>query len=86
MAELVYLLCAVTCLGCAFLLVRSYMTNRTPLLLYSSLCFIGLSLNNILLFVDVVLIPTQVDLAIPRALTSVIAILLLLHGLIKETR
>ena len=50
---IVYGLCVVTSALCAVLLLRGYAQSRVPLLLWSVLCFIGLTLNNVLLFVDV---------------------------------
>lgn len=81
MAEIVYLCCALASLLCAILLIRSYRANRTPLLLWSSLCFVGLALNNALLFVDLVVALT-IDLSLYRTLTALAALLLLLFGLI----
>jgi hypothetical protein len=82
MAELVYLSCALASLLCAILLIRSYLASRTQLLLWSSLCFAGLTLNNFLLFVDLVMVPTAVDLSLYRGLVAVASLLLLLFGLI----
>ena len=85
MAIVVYSLCAVTSLVCAGLLLRSYLRNRTQLLFWSSLCFLGLAVNNILLFIDLVLVPA-VDLSMYRALSALLAMALLLFGLIwKES-
>jgi hydrogenase/urease accessory protein HupE len=81
MGEAVYLLCALTSLGCAFLLVRSYRQNRTKLLLWSSVCFVGLAINNALLFIDLVAVPS-VDLSFLRATTGLAAVIALLVGLI----
>jgi hypothetical protein len=81
MAELVYLCCALASTLCAVLLVRSYLANRTQLLLWSSLCFAGLALSNALLFIDLAVAPT-VDLSVYRALVALVALLLLLFGLI----
>ena len=81
MAEFVYISCALTSLLCAALLIRSYRASRTQLLLWSSLCFAGLTLNNALLYVDLALV-TGVDLSLHRALVALVALLLLLFGLI----
>jgi hydrogenase/urease accessory protein HupE len=81
MGEAVYLLCALTSLGCAFLLVRSYWQSRTKLLLWSSVCFVGLAINNALLFIDLVAVPS-VDLSFLRATTGLAAVIALLVGLI----
>jgi Family of unknown function (DUF5985) len=85
MATAVYVLCILTSLGCAVLLVRGWRTSRVRLLLWSALCFIGLALNNILLFVDVRVFP-ETDLSVVRSLPALAGILLLLYGLIWETR
>lgn len=82
MAETVYLLCALTSMVCAGLLIRSYRLNRTPLLLWSSLCFVGLALNNALLFVDLVLFVHEVELAIVRSVIGLVSLLILIFGLI----
>jgi hypothetical protein len=58
-AEAVYLLCALTSAACACLLFRAYLANRTPLSFWSSVAFLGLTLNNVLLFVDLVMVPTS---------------------------
>lgn len=81
MALIVYSLCAITSLCCAALLLRSYLANQTPILFWSSLCFLGLAVNNILLFIDLVVVPT-IDLSVYRAFCSLVAISVLLFGLI----
>lgn len=85
MPELVYVLCALTSVLCAGLLLRSYRANRSRLLLWSTLCFIGLALNNILLFVDLVIVP-ELDMSLVRAGASLVALVLLTIGLIWESR
>ena len=85
MAETVYILCALTSLFCAVLLFRSYRRQRTRLLMWSTLCFVGLAINNILLFVDVVLVP-DVDLRFLRSGSALVALSLLTIGLIWESR
>lgn len=84
MAEAVYIVGTLTSLVCAILLLRVYFQSRTGLLLWSSLCFIGLALNNILLLIDLYLVPS-VDLAILRSATALGALLLLLFGLLWNT-
>ena len=81
----VYLLCAVTSLCCLALLTRSYLRTRNRLLLWSSLSFIGFAANNLLVFVDVILLPIEVDLLPLRNLTSLAAVGVLLYGFIWET-
>jgi hypothetical protein len=86
MAELVYLLCALTSAACAGLLVRSYRASRSRILLWSSLCFAGLGCTNVLLFVDLVMLPSQVDLAVLRASVTLASMLILVFGLVWDSR
>lgn len=86
MPELVYVLCALTSVLCAGLLLRSYWRNKSRLLLWSTLCFVGLALNNILLFVDLVVVPYAVDLRLFRSGSAIVGLALLTIGLIWESR
>jgi hypothetical protein len=86
MAEAVYLLCALTSILCAVLLARSYRRQKSRLLMWSTLCFAGLAVNNILLFVDLVLTSQEVDLSLMRSGTAFVSVLLLLIGLVWEDR
>ena len=85
MATLVYALCALTSLACAVLLLRGYARNRVRLLLWSGLCFVGLALNNIILLVDMRVVP-GIDLSVWRTLPALAGIVILLYGLVWETR
>jgi len=83
MATAVYLLCFVTSACCGWLLVRSYLRNRTALLLWTAICFVLLALNNFLVVADLVFLP-DVDLRGPRLVASLIALATLLYGFIWE--
>lgn len=85
MAEIVYLLCALTSLGVAFVLLRSYLRHRTRLLFWSSVCFVGMFLNNLILYIDLVATPPTVDLSLLRAASAAFSGLVLLYGLIWES-
>ena len=82
--SLLYLLALLTSLGCTVLLFRAYAATTRRLLLWSALCFVGLSVNNVLLFVDLVVLPTQVDLGPYRLLSALSGLLFLLYGFIWE--
>jgi hypothetical protein len=84
-AGAVYTLCTLTCILCAVLLLRSYSKKRVRLLLWGGLCFAGLAVHNLLLFVDLAVL-TEIDLSIPRELTALASVSLLLYGLIWDTR
>jgi hypothetical protein len=84
MAEAIYLLCAVTSLVAAVLLLRQYRARRTPLLLWSCIAFFGLAANNLLVFADFAL-PISADLALARTIAGASAMLVLLYGLIWES-
>ena len=83
MAKVIYALCTLTSLACAWLLLRGFMYKRYRLLLWSGLCFVGLSVNNILVVLDKVVLPS-VDLLTWRLMSGLVAVLLLLYGLIWE--
>ena len=83
-ANLVYALCAVTCAVCAGLLARGYIRSRARLLLWSTLCFVALTANNVLLVVDRVLLEDETDLYNLRLVTAVIAVAVLVYGLIWD--
>jgi len=84
LAHIVYLLCLATSLVCMLLLWRGYLRSRTSLLLWSALCFVGLALNNLLLFLDVVIFPVEVDLLPYRLATLLGGIALLIYGFVWE--
>jgi Family of unknown function (DUF5985) len=84
MAGSVYILGTLIALACAVLLLRGYLRGRHKLLLWSSLCFFGLSISNFLLFLDLIVFPIQIDLYPLRLATAAVAMLLLLYGLIWE--
>lgn len=84
-AIIVYVLCALTSGLCAVLLLRGYAKSRARLLLWSGLCFAGLALNNLLLVIDVRVVP-ELDLSLWRTIPALIGISLLVYGLIWETR
>ena len=81
MASVIYTLCALTALLCAVLLLQAYTRSRYALLLWSGLCFVGLTVNNALLVIDELLIP-DVDLSAWRLAVGLLAMLVLLYGLI----
>jgi hypothetical protein len=83
MAELIYVLCALTSTLCAGLLVANYRRTKLRLALLASLCFIGLAVNNVLLFVDLVVTP-GIDLSVGRGAVALVAMLVLVLGLILE--
>lgn len=83
MAPIIYLLCAVAAFLCAFLLLRAYWRGRYRLLLWSGLCFAGLTLNNLILVIDKMVL-TGDDLSIWRTSVALVAMAVLLYGLIWE--
>ena len=82
-AAAVYVLCALTAALCAILLFQAWRRTRLPLLFWSGLCFAGLTASNVVLVVDLLVIP-HVDLFVWRNLTALVALGLLIFGLIWE--
>lgn len=85
MAETVYLLCALTSIVCTIMLFRGYRESRGRLLFWSSLCFAGLAVNNVLLFLDLVVVP-QFNLSLLRSAIALVALMMLLIGLVWDSR
>jgi hypothetical protein len=85
LASLVYLLGAIVTAMCAILLLRGFARSRSRLLLWSGLCFAGLTVSNAILFIDLVLLPTELSLYMWRLGTAAAAMLLLVYGLVFES-
>jgi hypothetical protein len=84
MAGLIYGLCALTALLCSCLLLQGYRRNRYRLLLWGGLCFAGLTINNVLVVMDE-LVMQSVDLSTWRLAMALTSMLVLLYGLIWDT-
>lgn len=84
MASIIYFLCALACFLCTFLLLQAYWRSRYPLLLWSALCFSGLSLNNLLLVFDKIVFP-NIDFSVWRTFVALISMAILLYGLVWST-
>ena len=85
MATLVYILCALTSVVCAALLFRGYRKSGARLLFWAALCFAGLAINNMLVFVDERVVPST-DLAVWRSIPALIGVAVFIYGLIWEVR
>jgi hypothetical protein len=85
MAELVYTLSSIMSIACAGMLLRAYRRSPSHLLLWSCACFSFLALNNIILCIDVMILP-DLDFGgvLIRNLAGALAGSLLLFGLIWE--
>lgn len=80
---IVYLLCALTSWLCAVLLLRAYIHRHAPLLFWSGAAFCAFGMSNIMLFVDLVLVP-DINMSLVRNIITLCGIGLLLRGLIWE--
>lgn len=81
-AAIIYSLCALTSIACLVLLWRSWRATRARLLFWSALCFAGLSVNNVLLVLDRVVWPVEVDLTTARLVSGLAAVAMMLFGLV----
>ena len=84
MAAAVYVLCALTSLACAVLLLRYYTKCRVRLLFWSGLCFVGFAIGNVFLVIERTLVPAA-DLTLLRSLPVLVGLMLLIYGLIWDT-
>jgi hypothetical protein len=82
---LLFLIALATSFACMALLFRAYLQSRLRILLWSALCFVGLTVNNLLLFVDLVLLPESVDLRVYRHAAALVGMLFLIYGFIRES-
>lgn len=85
LASFVYLLGTIVTAMCAVLLLRGYARSRGRLLLWSGLCFVGLTLSNALLFIDLELLSADRSLYMWRLGTAASGMLLLVYGLVFES-
>jgi hypothetical protein len=83
-AAAVYVLCALTSLACAILLLRAYQARGVRLLLWSGLAFVGFTFGNMMLVMDLVVIGPEVDLSIWRSLPVLAGLAVLLYGLVWD--
>ena len=79
----VYVLCFLTSAACAWLLGRSYKANGARLLLWSSVCFLFLAANNLVLVVDLLVVP-ELDLRILRLGLALAAVASLIWGFVWD--
>lgn len=82
---ILYLIAMLTSFACMLLLFRAYIDSHLRILLWSALCFVGLTVNNTLLFVDLVLLPESIDLRLWRHLAALTGMLFLIYGFIRES-
>ena len=85
MASIVYILCALTSAACAAMLLRGYLRSRARFLLWSSLCFFALFINNLMLMIDRVVIPQRTLFPAEwRTAVALVGLSLLVFGLIWD--
>jgi hypothetical protein len=79
----VYLVCLLTSVVGAGLLLRSFVRYRSGVLAWSAACFALLALNNLAMVLDILVFPA-IDLSLVRTTCSVFAVGTLLYGFIWE--
>jgi len=79
-----YVLTVISSLACTILLFRGYARRRIRLLMWSAFCFAGLTINNVALFVDLVIFP-DTDLRLLRLVPALIGMTFLLYGFIYDS-
>jgi hypothetical protein len=81
----IYTLCVLTCWACTFLLWRGFLKTRSPLLLWSSICFLFLGIANLLLFVDLIVYPDFSLLAV-RNMITLAGLIVFIVGLVFQSK
>jgi hypothetical protein len=80
----VYVLCAATALACGLLLLRGYRRSRSRLLLWCGLFFLFMAAENAVLFVDLVILSTDLSLLPVRRAVGLGGVIVLVYGLIWD--
>jgi hypothetical protein len=83
MASIIYSLCAALSLGIAVMLWRHHARTRSRLLYWSALGFSGLTVNNLVLVADKLLLP-DLDLSLLRQATALLSLVVMLFGFTWE--
>jgi hypothetical protein len=66
------------------MLFRGFSQRRVRLLFWSALCFLGLMLDNIMIYIDLLVVP-DVDLSVWRKIPGLVALAILIFGLIWDS-
>jgi hypothetical protein len=85
MAAAVYVLCALTSLACAVLLLRGHARRGLRLLLWSGLGFVGFAVGNAMLVADLLIFPER-DLQLMQNLPHLAGLVVLVYGLVWDTQ
>lgn len=85
LGAIIYGLCTATATCCAGLLARAFVASRARLLLWGSICFSLLAINNLVLVLDLMLL-SSINLFIVRNLSALLAVSAMLYGLVCDER
>ena len=86
MAVLIYVLCSITALICAVMLLLGSRRTGSRMLFWSGLCFAGLAFTNLVVVVDALRLFPHENFSSLRLGSALIALMLLLYGLIFEEK
>ena len=86
MAVLIYVLCSITALICAVMLLLGSRRTGSRMLFWSGLCFAGLAFTNLVVVVDALELFQDENFSTLRLGSALIALMLLLYGLIFEEK
>ena len=78
-----YAIAVMSSATCAVLLLRAYAHRGIRLLMWSGICFIGLTISNVALFVDLVVFP-HIDLRLARLVPALAGMMCLLYGFVFD--
>ena len=83
MPEATYVICTITSLASAALMLRSMRGSGGRLLLWGAVFFLGMALNNVALLINAM---TDADLSIAPNIVMLVSIAALLYGLIWDMK
>jgi hypothetical protein len=81
---LICALAVLACAACTVLLFRGYGRTAKRLLFWASVSFVFLTLNNVLLFLDLVVL--QMDLRPWRHAAAFVGLVFMIFGLLRESK
>lgn len=85
MSGIVYILCAATSFLCTVMLLRGYRQTGVRLLFWSSVCFLGLTFDNVLLYADLIVVP-DTNLTLVRRGIALASLMSLVFGLVWDAK
>ena len=77
-------LCIVVSSLCAVMLLRGFAQRRIKILFWVGMCFVGFAIENVLLFLDLIVLPQDIDISALRFAAALAGMVCLSFGLFGQ--